>query len=159
MKKKFVFLFCSILLLAACKSTSTHVSENKETVAAADDVPYTIANRYFINSDYPEGKKFIPAITTEEEFKAIFGMARVNTPDGKPTPIDFTKQYVVAIINESTNGLAEIKVNSLKKENDHIVMEYSIKNTNQSSQMTTRVPLIIILDKKYDGPVQGREIK
>ena len=38
-----------------------------------------------------------PKITTEEEFNKLFGMATIMGKDGKPTAIDFTKQFVLGV--------------------------------------------------------------
>ena len=102
------------LIMAAC--------ENKQAVApteggeASNEVAFEVAKNYFFKNDQEIPAS--PKITTAEEFGKLFGMATTMGNDGKPTEIDFTKQFVLAIILPVTNLATEITPDRLEEKGD-----------------------------------------
>ena len=102
--KKVLFAFAAMIVLAACG--------NKQAVApaegdeASNEVAFEVAKNYFFKNDQEIPAS--PKITTSEEFGKLFGMATTMGKDGKPTEIDFTKQFVLAIVLPVTNLATEI---------------------------------------------------
>src|SRR5262245_32199737 len=60
------------------------------TVATGRTVPYTIAQRYFVNNTYHDGDLADPKITSQAEFNKFFSAAAIMGKNGRPTKIDFT---------------------------------------------------------------------
>jgi hypothetical protein len=120
----------AVLLIAcmfgACQSSNEAKNEDKvptDTItkpAAAQDkeIPYVVARNYFVKNTVKQGAVFNSKIETPEKFDASFGAAARMGKDGRPTAIDFTKQYVIAIINDETDIATEIKPVSLQKDNE-----------------------------------------
>jgi len=93
--RKVLYAFAALLILAACdnKQFSTPAEEGKDVTK---EVAFEIAKNYFFKND--QAIPTSPKITTEEDFEKLFGMATTMGEDGKPTEIDFTKKFVLAIV-------------------------------------------------------------
>ena len=73
--------------------------------------------------------------------------------NGMPTNIDFAKHNVVAIIDAATNRNTEIKVSSIRKQGNAVIVKYRLISTGE--QMTySMVPFLLLqIDKKYGDSV------
>lgn len=155
-------LICATIALSAllisCNASRTSGNAGADAVSSATtsaNVPYTIANRYFVRNDVkklPNGK-----ITNQKDFDNSFGMATVMGENGRPTEIDFDKQYVIAISKpESWNG-GRIDVRSLRSDGDgSLILTYKYtEGEKQSYSITPNV--VLIVDKKYKGKVELKE--
>lgn len=97
--KKLLFAFAAMIVWTACGNKQAAVpTEGNE---ASDKVAFEVAKNYFFKNDQEIPAS--PKITTAEEFGKLFGMATTIGEDGKPTEIDFTKQFVLAIVLPVTN--------------------------------------------------------
>jgi hypothetical protein len=149
------------ILFSSCNSTAKNTVNAKQrnandsatAITAEQDIPFTMANRYFVNNTYNDGDLMNPKITTPEQFKKIFGMATVMGPNGKPTAIDFSRQYVVAVIGKLTNRNTSINMNSLKQKDNLISLAYKVTEGEKGS-VTIRPALLIIVDNKYQGEIK-----
>jgi hypothetical protein len=68
--------------------------------------------------------------------------------DGKPTEIDFTKQFVLAIVLPVANLATEITPDRLDEKGDTLFYFYDAKVGEAQSYSTQPISLVI-LDKKY----------
>lgn len=120
--------------------------ECKHEAAANGGVPYTIARNYFVRNDAKfQGSKLIK---NAEDFQAIFGKAAVMGENGTPTPIDFDKQFVLAIVRPETNVNTQITPNTLTADDNELKFNYNILQGR--SQGHNIVPaLILIIDREY----------
>lgn len=116
------------------------------------EIPYTLAKNYFVRNDFDASKLLTPKITTQEAFEKIFGMATVMGAEGKPTPIDFSEQFVIAVILPVSNKSVELKVQQLLQDHDQITLRYTQHN-GQDGPMKVQAFLLLIVDKKYDRNV------
>lgn len=112
-----------MIVMAACG--------NKQAVAPAEsgensnEVAFEVAKNYFFknNQEIPSS----PKITTSEEFGKLFGMATTMGKEGKPTEIDFTNQFVLAIVLPITNLATEINPIKLEEKGDTLFYFYDTK--------------------------------
>ena len=145
--KKVLFAFAALIALAACgnKQAATPTSEGN---VESTEVAFEVAKNYFFKNDQviPE----YPKITTEEEFNNLFGMATTMGENGKPTAIDFTKQFVLAIVLPVTDFATEINPVKVEEKGDSLLYTYEIKSGEKQSFSIQPVS-IIILDKKYEN--------
>ena len=142
--KKILFTLTMLLTMTACTSNLTESdTNNKET----DEVAFKVAKNYFLKNDQqiPES----PKITTEEDFNKLFGMATVMGEDGKPTSIDFTKQFVLAIVLPVTDMATEINPVKVEAKRDSLFYTYEVKIGEKQTYSIQPVS-IIILDKQYE---------
>ena len=131
--KKILFVFAMLVAVTACNTTPT----------VAD---YTVAKNYFFknNQEIPDDVK----ITSEEEFHKLFGMATVMGADGKPTAIDFSKQFVIAVVLPVTYVATEIVPERVEVSGDSLLYFYSVKTGDEQSYSIQPIS-IIILDRQY----------
>ena len=136
----------AVVLLAACGNRQT-------VVASADDgydgaaVPFVVAKNYF----FKQGQELpaSPKITTAEDFNALFGMATLMGEDGKPTAIDFDRQFAVAVVLPVTYVATEIRPVKVEDKGDTLFYDYEVTRGEKQSFSIQPVS-IIVLDKKYE---------
>ncbi len=143
MMKK-ILIALAALVMAACGNQQ--VSAPAEGGETSCEVTFEVVKNYFFKND-----QVIPAspkITTAEEFEQLFGMATTMGDDGKPTTVDFTRQFVLAIVLPVSNLAMEITPDRLEEKGDTLFYFYNAQEGETQSYSTQPISLII-LDKKY----------
>ncbi|MGN0232059.1 MAG: hypothetical protein ACI4A8_07605 [Muribaculaceae bacterium] len=139
----------SMLMLGSC-STSKRVEGPRE-------VSYEVARNYFVRNDVAGGS-FAGRIDTQEQFDAIFGAAAVMGPDGKPTEIDFSNSYVIAVaksVTDRTTVLNPVRV--VADVDGTVTLSYrTIVGSKQSYSM--QPALIVVVSRRHSGTVKFNEI-
>ncbi|MPS71663.1 MAG: hypothetical protein E2590_00750 [Chryseobacterium sp.] len=149
---KNVFILFSILLLIGCNSS---VKSGDSTLN--EEVPYKEAKNYFVKSNINAAIDS-PKFETQQEFEKVFGTATTMGGNGKPTPIDFSKEFVVAQIEDPSTQTIELKPVSIRKNSNILEIKYKrIAGENQS--YTTQTAMILIIDRKYEGDVNFEEVQ
>ena len=143
--KKILFALAMLLTMTACTSNSTESATNNK---GTDEVAFEVAKNYFFKNDQQIPAS--PKITTEEEFNKLFGMATVMGKDGKPTSIDFTKQFVLAIVLPVTDKATEINPVKVEVKSGALFYTYEVK-TGEKQTYSIQPVSIIILDKQYEN--------
>lgn len=146
--KNFVMLLGILgsFMLLSCKSSTNQANEQSE------NVPYAVVRGYFLKNDADLSSLKNGKITSEKDFSALFGAATVMGEDGKPTIIDFTKQYAIAVIANKTDSAVVLAPLKVEKSGDNITFTYEYKEGEKQSY-TIQPLLIIAVDSKYDGNV------
>lgn len=120
-----------------------------KTAAIQNAIPYTVAQNYFVKNTVDSITN--PKIETEEAFKTYFGSATTMGKNGKPTAVDFTKEFAIATVLPITDVATTIVPISLKKGSDNsLVFQYKIELGYKQSY-TSRPFLLVVVDKKFDG--------
>ena len=161
--KTFALVTVISMFLYSCNSISKKETTANEVAINVDlnekwtNVPFGIASNYFVRNTVK--KLDNPKIETQEKFKKIFGMAGIMTDDGKPTEIDFSNQFVFAVILPKTDLDIKIKPVSLNKnEKGEMILTY--KTTVGAKQSYIKVPnFAIIIDKAENGKITLTEVK
>ncbi len=132
--KKLIYtlMFVVAVLVQSCKNN--------------DEVPFTIAQNYAVRSNVEAVDQ--PVINTRAEFDSIFQTAAVEDENAKPTPIDWEKQFVIAVVLEGTNEYVEVEPTELVKTEQGLILRYKQKNGDKVAN-TMRPCLILVVDKKY----------
>ena len=141
--KKVFFALVSLLALAACNSSNA-AEADMNNGDALQGVAFQIAKNYFFKNDQKIPAN--PKITTEEEFNKLFGMATTMGKDGMPTDIDFSKQYVLAIVLPQTDMATEIVPVKVEAKGDKLYYTYDVK-VGEKQTFTIQPVSIIIIDK------------
>lgn len=139
--RTFLISICISMILASCGSQPKH------SLA----VPYTVAKNYFVKNTI-ENKLIELSITNQENFNNLFGIARTMGSNGKPTPIDFNTQYVIAVINPISDDVSALECKALEMKSEKLILDYSVEKTNKQS-FQSRHTLILIVDKIYQKEV------
>lgn len=89
-------------------------ASNAKTVRKTDGtVEYSVLHHYYHNNNAPMPES--PLITTREDFDSQFSMAAVTGEDGLPTPVNFRKQVVLAIVLPATEKSTTIDSVSVRQ--------------------------------------------
>jgi len=138
-----ITVFC-FTVIGACK---TNTNEKSADTVLRENIPFNVAKNYFVKNNVNEGLLTLK-ISTQEDFDKYFGMATTMNQKGKPTPIDFSEGYVIAVICETSTKNINITPESLVQDGSKIDFTYQIiegvKQTYKS-----RVSLILIVNNKY----------
>ena len=163
MNKKMVLVaVLSVSLFAACqvnqeKKQNVEVLDKATVVSTIADVPFIVADRYFVNNTVKEVDN--PKIATKEEFDKLFGMAPVMGDNGLPTTIDFAKQYVIAVIKSETDMDTRLTPISLQaNEKNELVFSYQI-SVGEKLTYQMRPCLIIVVNRDVAGNVVLKEVE
>lgn len=149
----------SLLLMGMLTASCAHRVDIQKLSATAPStivmkhtkVAYAEANHYFVRNDL----KGLPptTITTQQQFDDCFGMAAVMGKGGRPTPINFAQQFVIAVALPETEVQTTLTPVLLEQTNAHeLTFTYRIKR-GQKQSYTMQPLLLIIVDKKYEGNV------
>jgi hypothetical protein len=149
MKNSILIVVMIAIVLMSCKKENiiTPSIAQGQVQIVKDTIPYTIAQNYYVKNTVDTIAN--PKIETQKVFDTYFGMATTMGKNGKPTKIDFTKEYVIAIVLPKSDIMTSIKPISLQKEAT-IVLNYKIEQGSKQSY-TSRPALLLVVDKKYNG--------
>ena len=150
-------IFLAGILVVSCKpkiaeenSNQTEIISNENIEKNSKPIPYTEAKHYFVKNTYINNQIEELKITDSEEFHRIFGMATVMEKDGMPTPIDFSKQYVLTVIGLPTELSTTLTLNDVKQDNESIIVDYQlIEGARQS--YTIQPSLVILVNQEFKG--------
>ena len=129
--KRILLILASLMAIASCKGSS--------------EVPFTELDHYFFKNgqDIPDNTK----IDTEEEFSSLFGFASVMGENGQPTPVDWDKEFVIAVVNPVTDFATELTPVSLSLEDGELVFTYS-ETVGEKQSWTMQPVLLVKVDRK-----------
>ena len=153
-----------ILFLIACQNNS-EIPKSEGSLGTDNvnlyesevvDIPYIVAKNYFVKNSVESIHN--PKIETAEKFEEIFGMATTMGEDGKPTEIDFSKYYVIAVVLPATDISSKIIPVSLQKHKDGKIVFLYKKYVGTKQSFKTRESIQIIVDKNMIGEVDCKEI-
>ncbi len=143
--------------VSSCNSTkSTTGNDDVNSVEKATEkvtdrhISYELAKNYFVKNTHKNEAVEELEITTQEQFDDIFGMAATMGEKGMPTKIDFSKQFVIAVIGIVTDKATDFTVDGLLKDGSDITFKYTEKVGKEMSY-SIQPSLIVIVDKSYDG--------
>lgn len=144
------------LLFSACgdRSPGNKTEATTRDTLAVDDsaVPFTAANGYFVRNDLPPTGQLLMVMEDQGSFEAVLGMATTMGPEGKPTPIDFNRQFAIALIAPETDTAVTLEAVSLRSLNGQLHFSYR-RNTGDKQSFTTRPLLLVLVDRSQMAPV------
>lgn len=166
LSKPIFFIILSMFSFVACQNASkkegnSNTKNNSETKNMAGseesekEISYTLVKNYFVKNTIEEIDN--PVFATKEEFEEVFGMATTMGEGGKPTPIDFSEQYVIAVVLPETQTTTELKpVHLTQNEDDELTFTYK-KEEGKEMEHTIKPALIVLVDKEYQNDVMVKE--
>lgn len=112
-------------------------------------VPYTYANGYFLRNDVQEDE--IPSkITSQDQFSDFFGMATVMGDNGKPTEIDFEKDFVIPIVYPVTDQETTIVVERFWHTSpDLLTLSAGAVRGEEHRSFNIRPVVLLVVDNYY----------
>ncbi len=136
MKRMFFIIGTAMLLLASC-------------AGSGESVAFTVARNYFVknNAAVPSDMK----LRTQADFNRCFGMATTMGPEGKPTEIDFSRNFAIAKVMPVTDTATELEPKSLKSDGHGKLTLKSSMKTGSKMSYSIQPFYIIVVDRKYIG--------
>ena len=118
------------------------------------EVPYTELKHYFFRNDAEIPAN--PKIDTQEQFDNFFGMAAVMGADGRPTAVDFAKQFVIAVVLPVTNQETEIDDERLLYYKDllggtNLDFCYRVDRDEDTLSYSMQPIMLIAVDRQYEA--------
>jgi uncharacterized lipoprotein NlpE involved in copper resistance len=167
MTKSFLTLATVIsLLLTGCQNSKKEGDKQPQDAAEigterfkVGPIPFTGIKNYFVKNTVKQ-VGFIK-IETAENFNAIFGKANVSGAgaEGQPTKIDFSKQYVMAILKPTTDLSTTLVPKALERNaKGNLVLTYAY-TTGEKQSYSTRPCFAIGVDKLETGTVILKEVQ
>ncbi len=149
MRMKFQnLLFYTVLAIGLVCLSGCQASKGKVVA----HVPYKTVDNYFVRNDV-EGTPPV-TIKASDEFERYFGMAATMGPDGRPTDVDFNKNYVICVALPPTDLDTDLSVESLSEAREgKLILRYAIRRGERRSY-SIRPLLLLMVDKKYEMPVE-----
>ena len=132
--KRILLLIASLIALASCKGTQ--------------EVPYTVLDHYFFKNGQPLPQD--PKVDTAEDFATYFGAAAVMGEGGRPTPIDWAHEFVIAVVYPVIDIATELAPESLIREDGELVFTYT-ETVGEQQSWSMRPMLLIKVNRKYEG--------
>jgi hypothetical protein len=130
--RRIILFLAAVLAFTSCKQAS--------------DIPFEeVKNYFFLNdAEIPEN----PVIDSAEQFDALFGAAAFMGKDGQVTPVDFGKEFVIAVVNPVTDCQTELVPESLRKVDGELVFSYD-ETIGEQQSWTMQPVLLVKVDRKY----------
>ena len=130
--RKACLIIAALLSLASCNQVS--------------DIPFEEVKNYFFrnDADIPES----PLIDSSEQFEELFGAAAFMGKNGQPTPVDFDREFVIAVVYPVVDFSVELAPESLRLEDGELVFTY-LEATGEQQSWTMRPILLVKADRKY----------
>lgn len=111
------------------------------------NVPFTEARNYFVRND-----AVLPlesnVIETQAQLDSLFGMAAVMGRNGRPTDIDFDREFCVAYVVPPTDTLTEIVPVAVTSKGKELTCSFEIRKGDPIT-WTIQPFSLIVIDRSY----------
>ena len=105
-------------------------------------------NNYYVKNGVNTNKPLRKIINTESEFRAIFGEAAYMGSNGSPTPINFNRQFVLAVVNPVTNRQTQMFPLSVLQNGKAIIFNYQVEKGAKMDYYISPY-VAVVLDRPY----------
>ena len=116
---------------------------------------YRMSN-YYVNNNLSNGTHKL-VIHNQQDFESVFGEAAVMGRNGQPTRIDFSRQFVIAIILPVTNRQTVIETALLRRLGDRLYFSYIIDEGHATSY-TMRPYTAVVVDRNEPSDVIFQQV-
>ena len=113
-------------------------------------VPFTEARNYFVRNDVVLPLE-LNVIESKAQLDSIFGMAAVMGRNGRPTDIDFNREFCVAYVIPPTDTLTEIVPVGVTSKGKELTCAFEIKKGDPIT-WTIQPFSLIVIDRSYYKP-------
>ncbi len=136
--------FANILVVAVVALLVGSCSITREVEKNASPIAFTELDNYFVKNSYTQSKLVRKAINTEEEFRSIFGEATTMGANGKPTPVNFKRQFVIAVVAPVTDTQTQMYPLSVLQNGNAIIFNYKVDKGSKMSYSTHPFVAVVI---------------
>lgn len=129
---KILFVAAATMMMMGCSSTQ--------------DIAFQTVNNYFYRNDATQRPQ---KIESQEQFDSLFGAAAFMGKDGQPTKVDFNREFVIAIVRDTTSYEDLLTPVSLKLAGDSLVFTYQEQLGKERRTYQIQPILLVKTAKKY----------
>lgn len=129
---KILFVAAATMMMMGCSSTQ--------------DIAFQTVNNYFYRNDATQRPQ---KIESQEQFDSLFGAAAFMGKDGQPTKVDFNREFVIAIVRDTTSYEDLLTPVSLKLAGDSLVFTYQEQLGKERRSYQIQPILLVKTAKKY----------
>jgi len=110
-------------------------------------IDYRIADRYFLRNDakFPDD----PIVTTQAQFDSLFHSAPLMGENGRPTKIDFEREFVIGISLPETNDETQIVPGEMTMDDDILNLNYAVNVGEHNRSFSIKPLVLLIVERKY----------
>ena len=149
MKFHTIFLAFVSICFYLIFSCNANQKQTKSALPSIDSISFKKAENYFVKNTFNTNKTCYLKINKLDSFNQIFGMATTMHQNGKPTEINFSKEFVYAIIEPVGPYFIQYKNPRLYKVNQTLKLVYTTQK--QDAESTLMQPcLLLIMDKQFE---------
>lgn len=117
--------------------------------AQQQKVPFQTMRGYFLKNNIDANRFSMKKILSKTELDSFFGMAAFMGAEGKPSTVDFSKQFIIPVVIEKTNKditlePVSLKIERAKKLKFHFRMSVGNVTTAESTPI-----LLISINRRY----------
>ncbi|GAO42738.1 MliC family protein [Flavihumibacter petaseus] len=128
----------------------------QDTDSSKKALAFHLVRNYFFKNNHQSLPD--PKIESETTFQEYFGPAATMGKEGAPTKIDFSNQYVIAVVLPETDTAIKVFPVRLEKgSGDEIVLSYQ-KVVGQKQSFRTVPQCLIVVSKRNTGKVVLNEL-
>ena len=144
--KKLIRIFVLALVVAVMGSCSITRKVEKD----AYPIAFTEVHNYYVKNNFTPKKLVRKVINTEGEFRAIFGDAAVMGATGRPTPINFGRQFVLAVVSPVTDTNTQMYPLSVLQNGNAIIFNYKVDKGGKMSYSVSPY-VAVVLDRPVNN--------
>lgn len=126
--------------LCACRVTAP-----ESFARTSHAVPYRVLNNYFVRNDVPDIVSPL-VIFSQADFQQAFGMAAFMGAKGRPTPVNFDEEIVMAVLPPRMQQACELRVKEVVTEEGKLVFRYECE-LGAPLSYTIRPCLLIVVPR------------
>ena len=127
-KLTFILTLCAMVMLCCQCTTSKELRKAKK---GAKSVHYEWLQNYYVRNDVASSKPQHLVIDNEEDFNHYFGPAAIM--GGKPTDINWKKQFVIAILLPETNKPTMVTPMEVKQSPGNVIFRFQVNKGRKTS--------------------------
>lgn len=123
MKRARVLFFAITIMMLLTTLCACRVTAPEPLVCTSHAVPYRVLNNYFVRNDVPDVVS-PRVIFSQTDFQQTFGMAAFMGAKGRPTPVNFDEEIVMAVLPPRMQQACEFRVKEVVTEEGKLVFRY-----------------------------------
>jgi hypothetical protein len=147
--RRFTAIITLVVTLLLCCQCGTS-SQLRQAKKGAKTARFEVLDNYYVRNNIGSNQIQRLVIDNEEDFNAYFGPAAIM--GGKPTDINWKKQYVVAVLLPETRRPTMVTPLEVKRNDGNVIFKYQVIRGVKGSH--TIVPFAAIALDRPESPQQ-----
>lgn len=112
-------------------------------------IPFQVAKGYYFRGDIDSVRFVRNKITSKKAMDSFFGFAAFMGKEGKPTEINFSKNFVICVVINEVDKLMELSpIGLTKKANNRLEFHFKML-VGEKMTSRSRPILLVLVDNKY----------